>query len=99
MCFGLETERETNSTEKIYVLVATTGALPTIGPDPGRVFAIERNGEEICRHEVTVEQRGGRLEVRIKVTVDYRFCSFPCTDLNTTLMKFGKTAPCRNYVQ
>ena len=70
MCFGLETERETNSTEKIYVLVATTGALPTIGPDPGRVFAIERNGEEICRHEVTVEQRGGRLEVRIKVTVD-----------------------------
>ena len=70
MCFGLETERETNSTEKIYVLVATTGALPTIGPDSGRVFAIERNGEEICRHEVTVEQRGGRLEVRIKVTVD-----------------------------
>jgi hypothetical protein len=50
-----------------------TGALPTIGPDSGRVFAIERNGEEIGRHEVTVEQRGRRLEVRIKVTVDYRF--------------------------
>ncbi len=55
------------------LLVATTGALPTIEPDSGRVFAIERNGEEIGRHEVTVEQRGRRLEVRIKVTVDYRF--------------------------
>lgn len=52
------------------LLVATTGALPTIEPDSGRVFAIERNGEEIGRHEVTVEQRGRRLEVRIKVTVD-----------------------------
>ena len=50
-----------------------TNALPTIGPDSGRVFAIERNGEEIGRHEVTFEQRSGRLEVRIKVTVDYRF--------------------------
>jgi hypothetical protein len=55
------------------LLVATTDALPTIGHGSGRVFAIERNGEEIGRHEVTFEQRGGRLEVRIKVTVDYHF--------------------------
>jgi hypothetical protein len=59
------------------LLVATTGALPTIGHGSGCVFAIERNGEEIGRHEVTFKQRGGRLEVRIKVTVDYRFLSIP----------------------
>jgi hypothetical protein len=59
------------------LLAATTDALPVVGPDAGRVFAIQRNGEDIGRHKVTFKRRGERLEVRIKVTVDYRLLFIP----------------------
>jgi len=43
----------------------------------GRAFAIQRNDEDIGRHEMRFERLDGRLNVRIKVSVDYRLLFIP----------------------
>ena len=61
-----------------FVLVATaTSALSVVAPGDGRTFAIQRNGEDIGHHTVTFARQGDRLDVRIKVEVDYRLLFIP----------------------
>jgi hypothetical protein len=61
----------------LVLAVTSTGALSVVTPGDGRSFAIQRNGEDIGRHEVTFERQGDRLDVRIKVEVDYRLLFIP----------------------
>jgi hypothetical protein len=56
---------------------AASDAKAAISSDAGRAFAIQRNGEDIGRHEMRFERIEGRLNVRIKVSVDYRILFIP----------------------
>ena len=61
----------------LVLAVTSTGALSVVTPGDGRSFAIQRNGEDIGLHEVTFTRQDDRLDVRIKVEVDYRFLFIP----------------------
>jgi hypothetical protein len=56
---------------------AASDAKAAISSDAGRAFAIQRNDEDIGRHEMQFERVDGRLNVRIKVSVDYRILFIP----------------------
>lgn len=60
-----------------WFFVTASAARTEGSANEGRVFAIQRNGEDIGRHEVRFERVDGRLNVRINVSVDYRILFIP----------------------